>query len=198
MPKVTIAIPTHNMKDKDFFLKRCLDSIREQSFQDYEIVVTNKGKMAENTNRALKQAKGELIKIMYMDDYFNDKHALKRIVDSFKGNWLVTGCIHESNSEQELFNPHYASYSDDIETGNNTIGSPSVVTIRNGLDIYFDENMSWLLDCDFYKRLNEKYGPPTILNDINVIIGVGNHQTTHILTDSEKLAEHNYIYEKYN
>lgn len=189
---ISIAIPIHNMKNKDFFLKRCLDSIRMQTYQDYEIVITEKGKMAENTNEAIKQSKGDLIKIMYMDDFFADKNSLKRIVDFFKGYWLVTGCKNDND-----LGHHYPTYSQDIETGNNTIGSPSVLTIKNGLNMYFDESMTWLLDCDFYKRMYNEYGEPTILNDINVVIGIGDHQTTNILNDATKLSEHKYMEQKY-
>src|ERR1700740_3538057 len=110
---ISIAIPVHNMDKKDFFLKRCLDSIRMQTYQDYEIVITEHGKMAENTNEAIKRSKGDLIKILYMDDYLAHKDSLQRIVDAFKGNWLATGCIHDSNHGSELFNPHYPTYNDD-------------------------------------------------------------------------------------
>ena len=60
MPKISICIPTHNMKNKQFFLDRALESIRSQTFQDYEIVITEDGRMAENTNSAIKKATGEL------------------------------------------------------------------------------------------------------------------------------------------
>lgn len=196
--KISIAIPIYNMRDRDFFLKRCLDSIYQQTFKDFEIVITEKGQMAENTNAAIRASKGDLIKILYMDDYFAHKDALQRIVDSFEGNWLATGCVHDSSRNSELFNPHYPSYNDQIHLGHNTIGSPSVTTIKNGLDIYFDETMTWLLDCDFYKRIYEQYGSPVLLNDINVVMGLGEHQATHILTDTLKLKEHEYMQKKYD
>lgn len=193
-PKVSIAIPIHKMMNFDFFLDRCLASIREQSFQDYELVITeNPNGMAANTNEAIKRSTGDLIKILYMDDYFADKHALQRIVDAFKGNWMATGCEHDNGKR---CNPHKASF-DGIPNGQNTIGSPSVITIKNGLDVYFDEKMTWLLDVDFYKRLNEKFGPPEILDDINVVIGVGDHQMTHILSDELKANEEQYLKQKY-
>jgi glycosyltransferase involved in cell wall biosynthesis len=196
---ISLAIPVYEMPNKDFFLERCLNSIRSQSYQDFEIVITENGKgMASNTNEAIRQSKGDLIKILYMDDYLAHKDALKKIVEGFKGYWLATGCLHDSNSKSELFNPHYPSYNDEIHLGKNTIGSPSVVTIKNGLDMYFDESMTWLLDCDFYRRLHDKYGEPTLLNDMNVAIGVGQHQATHIMGDEIKINEHEYMQKKYD
>ncbi len=186
-PKVSIAIPTHNMKNGDFFLKRCLDSIRMQSYQDYEIVVTDRGKMAENTNNAIKESNGELIKIMYMDDYFAHKDALKHIVENFKGEWMITGA--DTNPR-----PYWT---DDIETGNNKLGSPSALTMRKDKHLLFDEKLSWLLDCDLYKRLYALHGEPTILDEVNVKIGIHDGQMTNILTEEEKLEEFNYMQKKY-
>lgn len=188
-PKISIAIPVHNMKNKDFFLERALNSIRSQTFQDFEIVITEKGKMAENTNQAIKESTGTLVKILYMDDWLAHPNALQDIWDNFEfmDEWMITGADT---------NPH-PYWTDDIETGNNKLGSPSALTMRRSNAIMFDERMSWLLDCDLYKRLYEKYGEPKILDKVGVNIGVGDHQMTYILTDKEKLAEHKIMRKKY-
>ena len=194
-PKISIAIPVYKeMPNGDFFLKRCLESIRTQSYQDFEIVITEKGSMAENTNNAIKASNGEIIKVLYQDDYFAHKDALKRIVEAFKGGWLVTGCEHDDGVTRER--PHLAEWNDNIHI-RNTIGSPSVLTIENKNPLLFDETMTWMLDCDYYKRLYERYGAPIILDDINVVIGVGSHQTTNRLTDEIKNNELEYMYEKH-
>jgi hypothetical protein len=177
------------MKHKEFFLERALNSVRAQTFQDYEIVITEDGKMAENTNSSIKKATGDLVKILYMDDWLAHPNALKEIVDNFEfqDDWLITGADT---------NPH-PYWTDDIETGNNRLGSPSTLTMRRSRALMFDERMSWLLDCDLYKRLYEEYGPPKILDSVGVRIGVGDHQMTNILTNEEKLLEHKLIKEKY-
>lgn len=177
------------MKNKEFFLNRALESVRCQTFQDYEIVVTEDGKMAENTNSAIKKATGTLVKILYMDDFLAHPNALKEIVDNFEfeDEWLITGADT---------NPH-PYWTDDIETGNNRLGSPSALTMRKRTAMLFDERMSWLLDCDLYRRMYDEYGPPKILDTIGVTIGVGDHQMTYILTDAEKLKEHKLMRKKY-
>ncbi len=189
------------MDNGQFFLKRCLESIKSQTYTDYEIIITKDGKMAENTNSAIKKAKGKVIKVMYMDDYFMHPNALQNIVhgfESFSGQWLVTGCIHDHVGD--IVNPHYARYDEAIRGGENTIGSPSVLAFINQVGmkdlVMFDEKMSWLLDCDLYARLHDRYGPPIVLNDINVVIGIHPGQTTHILTDEEKQSEYNYLQTK--
>jgi hypothetical protein len=177
---ISIVIPVYDkMKDGDFFLNRCLDSIKYQTYTDYEIVMTHEGNSPHNTNLGIKQAKGDLIKILHQDDYFTHKDSLKEIIDNFKGDWLITGCS----------NNWYPVYTGDIHLGNNKLGSPSVLTIRNKLDMYFDEKLIWLFDCDFYKKMYNKYGEPTILMGDNVTIGEGNHQATNLITNTEKEKE---------
>lgn len=186
-PKVSIVVPFHWMKNWQFFLTRCLESIEMQSFKDYEVILTRAGSMPVNTNRAIECARGELIKILYMDDMFTGKDSLDIMVNGMNGEWLIAGT--EDNQ-----NPYWT---DDIETGNNKLGSPSALMVRSGRGLLFDERLSWLLDCDLYKRLHDKYGPPTILNGNLVTLGKHDGQMTHILTDEEKLKEHELVKQKY-
>lgn len=195
---ISIVIPFHWMEDWEFYMGRCLRSIEKQSFTDYEVILTKAGLMAENTNRAIESAKGELIKILYMDDYFAHSGALQEIVDNFteEDMWLATGCLHKKKEEMP-HSPHLPEYTEDIHTGNNRIGSPSVITLRNNGHLLFDENLSFLLDCDLYKRYYSVYGLPKLSNDLNVVIGLGEHQTSNIMPSEEKLKEFEYTKQKY-
>lgn len=191
MPKVSIIVPIHNMKDGDKFLWRLVNSLTEQTFKDWELIITKDGKMAENTNSGIKQAHGEFIKILYLDDYFSHKNSLMHMVKAIdRGyDWLICGA--NNNLNPELTN--------DIETGNNKLGSPSALMFRNYENNFlFDETMTWLLDCDLYKRMFDAFGSPIIINGDYITIGQGDHQMTHILTDDEKLAEHKYMNKKYD
>ena len=186
-PKISIVVPYHDMKNAEFFLKRNIDSIMSQTFKEYEIILTKEGKMAENTNAGIKKARGELIKILFMDDYFAHPNALQDIIEKFGGRWMITGV--DTNPEPK--------WTDDIHLGNNKLGSPSALTMRVGYEMLFDEKLSWLLDCDLYKRLYEKYGPPKILTGVNVNIGIHGGQMTNLMSDDYKLSEHEYMNEKY-
>lgn len=201
MPKISICVPAHEgMRNHDFFRDRLIDSIDRQSFRDYELVFTYDGKMAENTNSAMRKAKGEIVKILYLDDYLADKRALQHVADAFEENpeqtWLASGCVHD-NGEERYLNPHLPYYNEDILSGKNTIGSPSVVALRKGLGIYFDETLSWLLDCDLYYRLHRGYGEPILLNNLDIGIGIGDHQTSVLMSDEAKEKEHEYLMRKY-
>lgn len=191
--RISVAVPVYDMPNGDFFLKRLKDSLAIQTFRDFELVITREGKMAENTNAAIKASSGELIKILYMDDYLTHENSLQMISDAFEGEWLVTGCAHNPGTHT-----HLPVYNERIHEGINTIGSPSVLTLRNDDPLLFDETLTWMLDCDLYKRLYEKHGPPTILNDINVTIGIHEGQTTFILDEETKQREHDYLIEKHS
>lgn len=149
--------------------------------------------MANNTNFAMDNASGQLIKILYMDDYFYNESSLWDIVRHFTPYvmWMVTPCLHDGG--QGLFNEHKPHYSESV----NTIGSPSVLTMRREIRERFDPQFHWVLDLDLYKRLYRKYGLPKILNRVNVVIGVHGGQMTHILSDQRKNLEFELLKKKY-
>ena len=214
---ISIVLPVHNMQDYKKFLTRALESIASQTYKDIEVVIPDNSfgftrtgidkllknynlrynrfineehGMAQNSNAGIKAATGDLIKILYMDDYLAHDDAIKDIVENFNRDWLVTASINDQGYGKNL-----PTYNDEIHTGKNTIGSPSVLTLKKGT--YFDEEMTWLLDCDLYKRLYAKYGEPAIINKIGVVIGIGTHQMTNRLSQQEKDNEHLYMNEKY-
>ncbi|HWW42106.1 glycosyltransferase family 2 protein [Pedobacter sp.] len=215
-PKISIVVPVYNMSNAVQFLKRNLDSIVSQTFKDYEIVVSddsdddqlkifchkyqvryvkNKGSkgMANNTNHAIENAKGKLIKILYQDDYFNTESSLEDINRYFVGyaSWMVSGCAHSDGITQ--FNDHFPFYSE----SENTIGSPSVLTFKREVEERFDPEFHWVLDLDLYKRLYHNYGKPKILNKVNVVIGLHLGQKTYLLSDERKLLEYELLRRKY-
>lgn len=191
MKTISIVVPYHDIKETDFFLSRLQDSIEMQSFTDFEVILTKHGKMAENTNAGIRKAKGKLIKILFMDDYFAHENSLKDIVHNFVDeiDYLFTGTNTNPNPEP----------TEDIRMGNNKLGSPSALTMRNKFEnnLLFDENMSWLLDCDYYHRIIQSGSKFGILPGVNVMLGIGEHQMTHTITDEQKLSEHQYMYKKY-
>ena len=107
MKKVSICIPYYNSKKT---LIRLLNSILEQSFKDYEVIITddspnvleeeiikrypevkyykNENRLGPtaNCNEAVRKSSGELIKIMHHDDWFNHKNALAEFVQMMDAN----------------------------------------------------------------------------------------------------------------
>lgn len=109
MLKVSICIPTYNNLAG---LKKALDSVFQQTFTNYEIIITDdssnneigdfvktldkenlryyKNPIAlgspENWNEALRKANGEYIKILHHDDWFTDENALEAFVKLLDDN----------------------------------------------------------------------------------------------------------------
>lgn len=186
-PKLSICIPFHWMENWPFFLDRCLKSIEKQTFTDYEVVLIKHSSMPITSNRTIESAKGEIIKMLYMDDYLADENALQHLIDGWRGGWAASGCIHNDGSA--ISNAHFPVWSEEVLKGQNTIGSPSVVAFTNTGQFLFDERMSWMLDLDLYRDLYDRFGKPTIINYLDIGIGIGSHQQTHLLTNEEKQRE---------
>jgi len=178
------------------FLENAFDSILKQTFTDYEIVLTDhstiydietlcekysnkikilyiknfygRGVPTENVNIALKHCSGEYIKILHCDDFFVDNRSLEKIVntlDSTKKKWLVNGFNHTYDGISFL-NEKIPQYPKHLLVGNNLMGGPSNITIRNDSKVYFDVNIMMGIDIEWYHQLRMKYGMPVILNDI--------------------------------
>jgi len=197
MCKISIAIPAY-IKDSSqiYFLKEAFDSILEQTFSDYEVVLSDhssikdiedlcedymqrikivylknfygRGIPTENANHAMKYCSGEYIKILHCDDFFVDSYALEKIVnvlDKSNKSWLVNGFTHTYDGKT-FFNEKIPQYPDHLLLGNNLLGGPSNVTIKNNCNVYFDTNITMGIDVEWYHQLRMKYGMPYIIEDI--------------------------------
>lgn len=226
---LTVCIPASDMNGKaSEFLRNNLNILSNQSFKNFDIVITDNSKtnilskicdeyrnilnihyyhnwrnigMVANVNKSIKKAQGKIIKILFLDDYLFSKDSLKDIVDYFDLNndkWLITACEHTKNGK-DLYWPFYPKYNDNIHIGENTISSPSVLSIKNDRPLLFDKKLLWLMDCDYYKRCYIKFGSPKILNKINVVNRIGDHQSSN--TTANKMIrgkDYRYVLKKYN
>jgi glycosyltransferase involved in cell wall biosynthesis len=116
---VSICIPTYNNLK---LFQRCLSSVQQQDFTDYEIIVSDDStndeiekylltielkniKYTRNTpslgsplnwNKAMEMASGDYIKILHHDDYFSDKNSLSKFVNAFTKNPEVAFVFSET------------------------------------------------------------------------------------------------------
>jgi glycosyltransferase involved in cell wall biosynthesis len=160
-----------------------------------------RGLISPNINNALRHANGKYIKILYQDDIFYDESSLNNIAEYLikfpETNWLVTGCV----GTQDMVNISVTvipQYHQNIHLGTNSIGCPSVLTLKNNKDkIYLDENLRFLDDVEYYKRLYDKYGLPGVLPTICSTVRMGGVSATSLLNDEIKLKETNLMLDKY-
>lgn len=181
------------------FLEELLESIYKQDYSNYEVVISDQTKddsylhivkkykllmdlkylknnrqdnisnISSNTNNAIKNCIGDVIKVMHQDDSFYSDKTLSNIVSLLKENpdkkWGALGFIHNYTKEKKIRRPM-------IPSMKTTIGCPSTsffVRDDKNLDLY-DENIYLLLDAVFHDDLFKKYGNPLIINDICILI----------------------------
>jgi len=225
--KVSVCIPTWEQYGfGSIFLKQLLDTLDMQDYRNFEVVISdhsvnddikkltkeysktldisyiknenNRGNSPSNTNNSIKHANGEIVKIMFQDDFFINNKSLSIIVKSFDSNevmWVVNGCNH-TNDGINFYNEMTPSWNDNIIFGQNTISSPSVLSFINQNINFFDENLVMLMDCEYYYKLYLKHGEPKIIDEILVCNRMHQHQisSNYKKNISEEI---NYIKQKY-
>ncbi len=104
MPKFSIIIPVYNVEN---YIKKCLDSVFNQTYKDYEVIVVNDGTkdnsmdivknydvkiinqknggLSSARNKGVEKANGEYIIFLDSDDYWEDK-LLENINSSLDNN----------------------------------------------------------------------------------------------------------------
>ena len=160
----------------------------------------NIGSSSANMNNGIINSNGGIIKILMQDDYLYEKTAIEKIFNVFNQNeninWLVTGCVYGGKNGLVRGNM-LPIYTENIITGNNKIGSPSVLTIKNENPIFFNNDLIWMMDCDYYKRLYDKHGNPFILDEHQIFITQHENQLTSLLTNDRKNKEVDLIKNTY-
>ena len=129
-----------------------------------------RGQISANTNCALRNADGEILKVMFQDDFILTRTLVDELDKAFVDgvDWAVTGFAHTIDNGQTHYNPKLPQYNDRLLEGVNTLSSPSISAFRNGIDEYFDEKLTMLMDCDMYYRLYKYHGDPVVLKDYHI------------------------------
>ena len=190
------------MKDKtaERFLVEYLSHLMYQTFKDFEVVISdqsdgdnlkticdtfshvldikyikntsNKKNAANNVNNAVKHATGEIIKLLYMDDFFVDQSALQKIADAFDNNphgkWFISGFTHSNVNRTEFFDTRFPWYENKYVNGDNTTGNPSNYAVRNNCALEMDDDLLWIVDGEYFYRSYYYHGDPIKLDDVLV------------------------------
>ena len=199
--KMSIAIPTWESYGRgNEFLDDLFRTIEIQTFKDYEVVVSDhsknddlveviskfqdkfnllyvknendRGNGPANTNNAIDHCSGDIIKVMFQDDFFYDNEALEKIYNSFddKHDWLVCGSNHTRDDGHNFYWSLYPTWNNNIINGVNTISSPSVMAAKKEVfdKVLFDDKLVMMMDCEIYYHIKSKFGDPIYLHDVLV------------------------------
>jgi hypothetical protein len=208
-------------------LKNLLSTIENQTFDDYDVIISdhsiddkieselnnwthldlkyyrNKegiGSPAINMNYAISKSKSEFIKIMFQDDFFCDNQTLEFIynnIENYKFGFVGSFACSENNNEK-LFNsflPHWISV-EYLLNGINTFGGPSTMFFKNE-DNFFDTNLCWLNDTEFYYRLYKKYGNPLLITKNMVVQRLRNSGLSNTIPTDLRNEEVIYVRNKH-
>jgi len=209
------------------FLHTNLTRISRQTFTDYEVVVSDhsenneicdlcrnwgasmpihyvkncirRGSSSANINNAMHYARGRWIKILFQDDFFYSDDSLQKTADALEScnGWLATGSEHTYDG-MTMIRPMTPNWNPNIHLGNNSIGSPTVITLRNTADKpMFNEELIWLMDCDYYRRMYDRWGAPKLIPDITVVNMFWDRRLSNTIHPEIKQAEHIKMREKY-
>jgi glycosyltransferase involved in cell wall biosynthesis len=223
-PRFSICIPVWEQHGFGLqYLKDLIHSIQIQTFQNYEIVISDhsinddiyefittldnvkyvknsssRGNGVHNLNQALIRASGDIIKVMFQDDLMFDRECLEKFDKVFQyedTKWAVCGCNHTRDGVNfERFKVPF--WNDKLLDGVNTISSPSVLAFINKNIELFDENLIMLMDVEYYYHLGQKYGLPTIIQDCLVTNRCHENQISSMYVGSIE-DEIRYCNEKY-
>lgn len=161
-----------------------------------------RGNPAANTNMGLDKCSGDYIKLLCQDDYFYDNQSLSfcyvRISDS-NLKWSFDPYVH--TNDRVTYFRYYVPYINDKIGYINTLGTPSALTISRDVTERFDENLFSMYDCEFYHRMNKKYGNPNLcLNGYRatMVNFLHENQTTNTIITEERLEkEKQYVIQKH-
>lgn len=192
-----IVVSDHSKNDE---IKKICEEWSEKLNIRYIKNTENIGSSSSNINNAIKNSNGSWIKLLWQDDFLYSTESLmdiyNEINESKNKNWLVTACDH-SNDGVNFYRPFFPKWNNEIQYGNNTISSPSVLTIKNDDLIFFDDRLIWLMDVDYYKQMYDKWGLPIFLQKINVVNRTWGSQLSNTITNDRKKSEYFLMIEKY-
>jgi len=229
IPFFSIAIPTYEYGGRGIeFLTYSFSKISEQTFKNFEVVVSDhsqndeienlciewskkfrlkyvrnehgRGIISPNINVAMKHCSGEYIKILFQDDFLYGSTSLSQTHDFIKNEvdveWLATSFYHSIDGVN-MYRPLVPEWNDHIWTGRNTMGCPSGICIKNKNILYFDEDLNWMMDVDFYKRMFNRHGQPKILIDFTVVNRTWGERLTDTINEEIRLNEIRKMMDRY-
>lgn len=185
MPKFSIIIPVYNSEK---YLDKCLTSVLNQSFEDYEIIVINDGstdnsldimnKYKDNINicnvkekrgvgpsyarnLGVRKAKGDYILFLDSDDYY-EKDLLERLNDNIDRNYDIIRfqMQYDHNGEKEKL-----------------IGSKNDMIFANGIDAFneictysiVESPCCYAFNRDYFLSNNFEFSKDTLHEDFGLI-----------------------------
>jgi glycosyltransferase involved in cell wall biosynthesis len=180
MPKFSIIIPVYNVEK---YIGKCLDSVMNQSFKNYEIIVVNDGTkdnsmdivknypvkiitqknqgLSEARNIGVRKAKGDYIIFLDSDDYI-EKDLLKKINKSLDNNPdIVRYQIQEVDEKDKILNKYEEKKFENLS---------GVDAFKEITKYHFVENAwCYAIKREYYQKEKFEFKKGTIHEDFGLI-----------------------------
>lgn len=214
--RVSVVIPCYEMHGKGAeYLACALHSIFLQTWKHVDVVLSDNAqddsitqvvnrwrhllpivhirpgtrRSTDTLNAGIRAATGDVIRVLFQDDLLFGPDSLGQMMQEFDrgARWCVGQYMHLIDGR--LVRPLTPFASTAMAYGVNTIGPPSVLSFVNAPQLLFNEDLVWLMDCDFYLQLMKRYGPPACIPHFNSIIRLGEHQLTNSIPEQVRSRE---------
>ena len=142
----------------------------------------------ENWNESIRRASGRWIKLMHDDDWFTDGNSLesfaqyttlfpgaKFIFSAYRNQFLERGTAKPMSPNS--FRLWLLQRNAATLFSENIIGPPSVTLFSRDLMLYYDKDLKWRVDIEFYMRVL-KEARFVYLDKPLVQVGIGSEQVT--------------------
>ena len=212
MPKFSIIIPVYNVEK---YIKKCLDSVFEQSFKDYEVIVVNDGTkdnsmdivkkydltivnqknqgLSAARNAGLDKAKGQYILFLDSDDYI-EKDLLKELNKSLENKPdVVRFQIQEVYDDNTVIKYEEKSFSN-----KNGVDAFSIIS-----NYHFVENAwayiyrkDYLIENNFLFKngtIHEDFGLiPLVIIKANIVNSISYIGYNYVQREGSIMSQNNY------
>ena len=219
--KISVVVPCYEYGGKGVrYLSDLFRTIKYQTIKDLEVIIIDhsfdteieqfcndnifdiniiyhrdeehRGDVATSMNIGMDIAKGEVVKMMFMDDYFFTNDALEKTYNALMNSdkmWLVCGTNHTRDNGMSVDTYLMPRWNDNMlrARGNNTMSGVAVISYKN-------DNMD---DIDFYYSLRGKYGDCIYLQECLITQRVNSDALSSTISDEDVEKEFVYCREKH-
>lgn len=209
MSDISVCIPLHDPRELHYdFLQEALESLSIQTLYPKEVLIAGSCKptyldklletfnkifpikfisnkstsTSSNLNLLVPHSSGSIVKILFQDDFFISNSALEITNYIFlETNTIWAACMSRNydNEKREYIRNVNPKFRNKIAKGINSIGSPSVISFKKDYYLPFNENLVWMLDCEWYLQMQHRFGNPYIIKDFQIANRLHQHQATH-------------------